>query len=143
TGIVPGPCILAVGRPVTTPDGHMHFLGGGVRGVDELKGLLGELIERGVDAIKVMATGGNMTVTSDPLSPAFSKDELATIVGAAHAAGLRVAAHARGVAGIRAAVEAGVDSVEHARMEVGPGIWGFDGGLAREMAHRGIVAAPT
>jgi imidazolonepropionase-like amidohydrolase len=40
-------------------------------------------------------------------------------------------------------VEAGVDSIEHSRMETGPGVWGFDESLAERMARKGIVAAPT
>jgi imidazolonepropionase-like amidohydrolase len=51
--------------------------------------------------------------------------------------------HARGVVGMRASVAAGVDGIEHARMEVAPGEWRFDDELAREMADRGVVAAPT
>jgi len=44
---------------------------------------------------------------------------------------------------MRRAVDAGVDGIEHARMEVAPGQWGFDEGLARAMADQGITAAPT
>jgi imidazolonepropionase-like amidohydrolase len=102
-----------------------------------------ELLSEGVDVIKIMATGGNMTIGSDPFNPAFKTDEVNAIVEAAHAAGIRVTAHARGVAGIKQVAEAGVDSVEHCRMEIPPGVWGFDESVARTMAERGITAAPT
>jgi imidazolonepropionase-like amidohydrolase len=142
-GVVPGPRVLACGRPITSPGGHCHFLGGEARGVEAVRRLATELVEEGADAIKVMGTGGNMTRGSDPLQAQFSADELRAVVGVARAAGRRVTVHARGVAGMRVAVEAGVDGIEHARMEVAPGQWGFDEELASAMAARGITAAPT
>ena len=96
-----------------------------------------------MDVIKVMATGGNMTATSDPLKAQFSREEVAAIVGVANAARLRVTAHARGVDGIRVAALANVHGIEHCRMEVGEGEWKFDGELARQLADKGIFAAPT
>ena len=107
------------------------------------RALTAELVEEGVDAIKVMATGGNMTVTSDPLKAQFSREEMTAIVGIANQAGLRVTAHARGVEGIRIAAEANAHGIEHCRMEVGTGEWKFDHELARQLADKGITAAPT
>jgi imidazolonepropionase-like amidohydrolase len=90
-----------------------------------------------------MATGGNMTVTSDPLKAQFSRDEVAAIVKVANAARLRVTAHARGIEGIRVAAEASVHGIEHCRMEIASGEWKFDDDLARQLADKGIFAAPT
>ena len=131
------------GRPITTPNGHCHFLGGVAQGVTEVTALSRVLVEEGVDVIKVMATGGNMTVTSDPLKAQFSREEMAAIVGVANAARLRVTAHARGIEGIRVAAEANVHGIEHCRMEVAEGEWKFDDELARQLADKGIFAAPT
>ena len=142
-GVVPGPRVLACGRPITSPGGHCHFLGGVAQSLEGVSRLAADLIEQGVDAVKVMATGGNMTQGSDPLRAQFSVDELREVVRIARAAGRRVTVHARGVDGMRRAVAAGVDGIEHARMEVAPGQWGFDDGLARAMAEQGITAAPT
>jgi imidazolonepropionase-like amidohydrolase len=142
-GIVPGPRVLVCGRPITCPGGHCHFLGGVAQGVDAVRGLATELVAEGVDALKVMGTGGNMTQGSDPLRAQFSVAELRAVVEVANAAGRRVTVHARGVVGMRAAAEAGVHGIEHARMEIAPGQWGFDEGLARVMAESGITAAPT
>jgi imidazolonepropionase-like amidohydrolase len=141
--IVPGPRILASGRPITCPHGHCHFLGGVASGINGVAALARELIDEGVDVIKVMATGGNMTQGSDPLRAQFTAEELRAAVEVANAAGRRVTVHARGVVGMRMAVRAGVHGIEHARMEVAPGEWGFDEELAREMADRGVTAAPT
>lgn len=143
SGVVPGPRLLVCGRPVTIPGGHLNFLGGVAKGLDGVKALTTELIEEGVDVIKVIATGGNMTVTSDPLAAQFTREEIDAIVRIASGAGRRVTAHARGVEGIRASTEGGVHNIEHCRMEVPPGEWSFDAGLAREIAARGITAAPT
>lgn len=142
-GAIPGPRLLVCGRPVTIPDGHCHFLGGVAKGVPEVTRLTGELVEQGVDVIKVMATGGNMTVTSDPLKAQFDVEEMRAIVGVARRANLRVTAHARGVEGIRVAAEADAHGIEHCRMEVGMGEWQFDHELARMLADKGIFAAPT
>jgi imidazolonepropionase-like amidohydrolase len=142
-GALPGPRMLVSGRPITTPNGHCHFLGGVAHGVDGVRRLAGELVEEGVDVIKVMATGGNMTVTSDPLKAQFSREEVAAIVGVATAARLRVTAHARGVEGMRVAAEANVHGIEHCRMEIAAGEWRFDDELARQLADKGIFAAPT
>jgi imidazolonepropionase-like amidohydrolase len=142
-GLIPGARLLVCGRPITIPNGHCHFLGGVAQGVSGVRALAEELVGEGVDALKVMATGGNMTVTSDPLKAQFTREEMLAIVAVANAAGRRVTAHARGVDGIRVATEANVHGIEHCRMEVGMGEWKFDDQLAREIAARGITAAPT
>jgi imidazolonepropionase-like amidohydrolase len=135
--------VLVSGRPITTPSGHLNMLGGVATGPDGVSALTRELIAEGVDAIKIIATGGNSTPTSDPLQPAFSVPELRAIVDVAHEAGRRVTAHARGVEGIRSLAESGIDGIEHCRMEVPPGVWEFDEALAGRLAERAIIAAPT
>src|SRR5262245_46207111 len=85
-GLVPGPRVLACGRPITSPGGHCHFLGGVARGVPAVSHLAAELIDQGADAIKIMGTGGNMTEGSDPLQAQFSVAELREIVRIARAA---------------------------------------------------------
>jgi imidazolonepropionase-like amidohydrolase len=143
SGIVPGPRVLVSGRPITTPSGHLNMLGGVATGPDGVSALTRELIAEGVDAIKIIATGGNSTPSSDPLQPAYSLPELRAIVDVAHEAGRRVTAHARGVEGIRPLAESGIDGIEHCRMEVPPGVWEFDEALAGRLAEREIIAAPT
>ena len=110
-GLVPGPRILACGRPITCPGGHCHFLGGVAQGVDEVAALAHELVEEGVDVIKVMATGGNMTASSDPLHAQFTVEEIRAAVEIAHASDRRVTVHARGVEGMRRSLLAGLSRV--------------------------------
>ena len=107
------PRILAAGPPLTVPAGHCHYLGGVVDGVDDVRSAVAERAERGVDVVKVMATGGMLTPGSDVLGVQFSSDELRCVVESAHDADLRVLAHAHSLAGAWHALAAGVDGLEH------------------------------
>ena len=113
SGTVEGPHILAAGRALTIPRGHCYFLGGVAENEAELLGLVRTEIERGADVIKIMATGGAMTPSSDPTRPQFAPETLARAVDLAHSLGRPVAAHAHSREGMRDAVAAGVDTIEH------------------------------
>jgi len=67
----------------------------------------------GADLIKFTATGGVMSKNTDPNARQFTLEEMKSIVNEAHSHGMTVAAHAHGLKGIQAAIEAGVDSIEH------------------------------
>jgi imidazolonepropionase-like amidohydrolase len=108
------PRIVAAGPPITTPGGHCHFLGGEVEGAAQIRAAVRERVERGVDVVKVMASGGMTTVGTDVTAPQFSLEDLRLLVETAHAAGLPVAAHAHAALAIDQAVALGVDSIEHA-----------------------------
>jgi imidazolonepropionase-like amidohydrolase len=107
------PRITAAGPPLTVPDGHCHYLGGAVVGPDGIRAAVREHEQRGVDVIKVMASGGMTTLGTDPFGVQFEAADLRTLVEAAHAAGLPILAHAHSLAGIRHALAAGVDGIEH------------------------------
>ena len=107
----PLPTIVAAGPPITSPGGHCHFLGGvAVRGVREA---VREHAERGVDVIKVMASGGAITPGSDVCDRQFTAEELVALVDEAHRHGLPVTAHAHALDAIVDGVAAGVDGLEH------------------------------
>jgi imidazolonepropionase-like amidohydrolase len=72
-----------------------------------------EIIKYGADVIKIAATGGVLSKGDSPGAEQFSDDEIRAIVTEAHRLGRKVAAHAHGAAGIKQAVLAGVDSIEH------------------------------
>ena len=82
---LPGmPRVRAAGPPLTVPDGHCHFLGGVAVGVDGVREQVAEHVARGVDVLKVMASGGMITVGTDVFAAQFNNDELAAVVAAGH-----------------------------------------------------------
>jgi imidazolonepropionase-like amidohydrolase len=108
------PTILTAGPPVTTPAGHCHFLGGAAEPTSEaLRAAVRDRAGRGVDVIKVMASGGTMTPGTRQEVAQFTPEQLTVIVDEAHRLGLPVTAHAHGTGAIRAALDAGVDGMEH------------------------------
>jgi len=70
-------------------------------------------IKYGVDLIKTCSTGGVLSKGTKVGAPQYSVEELTALVDEAHSRGLRVASHAHGAEGIRNALEAGVDTIEH------------------------------
>jgi imidazolonepropionase-like amidohydrolase len=108
------PWIVASGPPITTPGGHCGYLGGEVAGADQLQAAVRERVERHVDVVKVMASGGINTPDTDVFAPQFAVTDLRLLVDASHAAGLAVTAHAHATLAIDQAVAVGVDGLEHA-----------------------------
>ena len=92
-------------------------------------------IKYGADWIKLMATGGVMDPISDYRVEELSEEQMARAVEVAHRAGKKVMAHAEGAEGIKAAVRAGVDSIEHGTV--------MDEEGARLMEQRGTWLVPT
>ena len=116
------PTLLTAGPPITTPAGHCHFLGGVAgAGADGVRAAVRQHVERGVDVIKIMATGGTMTPGTHQHLAQFTAEEMAAAVQEAHRWGLPITAHAHARAGIENAVAAGVDGLEHASF------WSEDG----------------
>lgn len=112
-GDVPGPRMVANCRSITITGGHGHHLGREVDGVVECRRAVREQIKRGAEFIKFMATGGVTTPGTDPRTLAFTYEEMEALIDEAHRRGVHVATHAHGAPGVKAAVEAGVDTVEH------------------------------
>lgn len=84
-----------------------------VDGPDEMRRRVRELVREGADVIKVATSGGVLSPRDDPKHGHFRNDELDVLVAEAAAAGLFVMAHAQATDGIKAAVRAGIRSIEH------------------------------
>lgn len=128
-GFIPGPRIVASGPGLSITGGHgdLNKYAPQVRvtmfpderdfriadGADQVRHVVRAQLKYNVDLIKVFATGGVMSRGDEPGAPQFTVEELKAAVHEAHAAGRKVAAHAHGAQGIKNAVAAGVDSIEH------------------------------
>jgi imidazolonepropionase-like amidohydrolase len=116
------PSILAAGPPITTPGGHCHFLGEEAAGVAGVRAAVREHAERGVDIIKIMASGGNMTRGSRPELPQYGPAELRAAVDEAHRHNLPITAHAHATRAIVDGLAAGMDSFEHLSFMTADGV---------------------
>ena len=143
-GELVGPRLLCSGQPITSIKGHCHFWGGEAAGLEDVMTVLARQVDKGADLIKVMATGGNLTVGSNPAMAQFSEEILTDIVAEARRRGLHVAAHCHGTPGIRAATAAAVTTIEHCSWVSEAG-WGmdYDAETAAQIAARGIWVSPT
>lgn len=136
SGLVEGPRILAAGLGVTMTGGHGHgFLATEADGPDAVRKAVREQLRAGARAIKLFASGGVMTPGVDPRSPSFTEDELRAGVEEAHKAFRPVGAHAQATDGIKNAIRAGVDSIEH-------GVW-LDQEAIEMMCERGTYLVAT
>ena len=145
-GLVRGPRIAAAGNCISVTGGHgdQDVLAAGqslprrpniADTVDDIDAVVRRDIKYGADWIKLMATGGVMDPISDFRVQELSEAQMARAVEVAHRAGKRVMAHAEGTEGIKAAVRAGVDSIEHGTV--------LDDEGAELMARRGTWLVPT
>jgi imidazolonepropionase-like amidohydrolase len=91
-------------------------------GPQELRNRVREQRKYGAEVIKVCATGGVFSRNTEPGQQQLSEEELRAIADEAHQWGLRTAAHAHGAAGIKAAIRAGIDTIEHASLIDAEGI---------------------
>ena len=112
-GWLTGPRILSAGKLVCMTGGHGWFIGEESDGPNEIRKTVRQNLKRGADWIKVIATGGVLSPGVEVGSSQLDPDELEMAVHEAHKAGRRVAAHAIGNSGIKNALRAGVDSIEH------------------------------
>jgi imidazolonepropionase-like amidohydrolase len=83
---------------------------------DEARKIVRELRKYGARVIKICATGGVFSRNTEPGQQQLNVEEMKVIVDEAHMWGLKVAAHAHGASGIKAAIRAGVDTIEHASL---------------------------
>ncbi|NMB09397.1 MAG: amidohydrolase family protein [Tissierellia bacterium] len=112
-GLIEGAEFKCAGSVVTMTGGHGWPIGREADGVDETRKAAREQLKKGSDLVKIMATGGVMTTGVEPGSPQLSMEEMKAAVEEAHKAGKKTASHAQGTQGIKNAILAGIDSIEH------------------------------
>jgi len=132
-GAVPGPRMFTAGKSIATTGGHADptnsysqkisgALGapgpneGVVNSPEEGRAAVRARYKEGADLIKVTATGGVLSQARSGQNSQYTEDELRAIISTAKDYGFRVAAHAHGTEGIKRALRAGVDSIEHGTM---------------------------
>ena len=115
-GRIPGPRISAAGFILCMTGGHGWFMGREVDSPWDARKAVREQRKAGADCIKLIATGGVLTKGAVPGLAQLLEEEMRAACDEAHRHGMRVAAHAIGTEGIKNALRAGVDSIEHGHM---------------------------
>lgn len=129
-GLVRGPRIFTAGKSIATTGGHADPTNGYrkdiqgdpgpkegvVNGAEECRKAVRQRYKDGSDLIKITATGGVLSVAKNGKNPQFFPDELEAIVQTAKDYGFKVAVHAHGAEGMKRAIKAGVNSIEHGTM---------------------------
>ena len=125
-GRLPGPRMFVAGEPLGPSGGH----GDSKNGLDEelnhpgwsdnivdspeaARRIVRTFRRQGADLIKIMPSGGVLSIGDDPNQQLMADDEIKAVIDTAHSLGMKVAAHAHGKAAIDKTVELGVDSIEH------------------------------
>lgn len=148
-GMIKGPRIFTAAKSIATTGGHADPsngfakkiagdpgpLQGVVNGVAEAREAVRQRYKDGADLIKITATGGVLSVAKSGMNPQFMDDELQAIVETAKDYGMKVAVHAHGKEGMKRAILAGVDSIEHGTF--------MDDEIIRLMKKHGTYYVPT
>lgn len=130
-----GPRIIAGGRMIAMTGGHGWFYGLEADGPDAVRRAAREQIKAGCDWVKFMASGGFAELTEDPDAAQLGLDELTAGINEAKKAGKKTAAHAHSATAMKNALQAGVDSIEHASF--------MDDETIQLLLSRGVFIVPT
>jgi imidazolonepropionase-like amidohydrolase len=149
SGRVKGPRIHTSGRSIGTRGGHADATNSFgplltsddprhdtiCSGADSCRDAVRKRYRDGADSIKITATGGVLSIAKSSSAPQFTDEELAAVVSTARDYGMKVAAHAHGAEGLKRAVRAGIDSIEHGTF--------MDDEAIRLMKEKGTHYVPT
>lgn len=149
SGKAVGPRIFTAGKSLATTGGHAdpsngyradlqgdpRAKDGVINGPIEAIKAVRQRYKDGADLIKITATGGVLSTAKSGQNPQFNDDELVAIVKTAKDYGFKVAAHAHGAEGMKRAIRAGIDSVEHGTL--------MDDETRKLMKQNGTYLVPT
>jgi imidazolonepropionase-like amidohydrolase len=135
-GVITGPDILACGSPITTSRGHCHWLGLVADTYDDVERAAQRMLAENADFLKVMATGGNMTASSDPMRAQYDARTLARIADIGRAANKHAAAHVLSRSALPAVVAARFRTIEHCDWRVEEFRYEFDPELAKRIVDQ-------
>ncbi len=146
-GWVPGPRMMAAGHAIGITGGHCDENGfkpgliksditqGIANGPEEVRAAVRYMVKGGADVIKTCATGGVLSEGDAVGATQYTYEEMKALIDEAHKLDRKVAAHAHGIEGIKIAIRAGVNSIEHGSF--------MDDEAAKMMAERGTYLVPT
>ena len=117
-GRLHGPRLLVRGAPLTTTAGHCHWLGGAADSQDELIRTMRSHVAAGVDLIKVMVTGGNITEGSNPARLQFAPESIAALARECERLGRPLVTHAHTTEAVELSASWGARIIAHATCAV-------------------------
>jgi imidazolonepropionase-like amidohydrolase len=112
-GRLPGPRVVSVGQHICMTGGHGHFMAHEADGPDSVRQAARAQLKAGAHGVKLMASAGIAVAGEHPTHPELDEEELRAGVTEAHNQGKWAAAHAHSTVGIKNALRAGADSIEH------------------------------
>jgi imidazolonepropionase-like amidohydrolase len=135
-GAALGPDVLSCGSPITTTRGHCWWLGLIADTHDEVRQAAERMLAQDADFLKVMATGGNMTPSSDPMKAQYDPVTLKLIADIGRRAQKHSAAHVLSRAALPGVVAANFRTIEHCDWRVEEFRYEFDPDLARKIVDQ-------
>ena len=139
-GDLAGPRMLCSGPVITSTAGQLWWQSIECDRVDELQKAVRTLVKHEVDFVKLMGTGGNATPGSNPEASQYDAAGFQAVANDAHRMGKKVAVHVHGVEGMRYAVDAGIDTLEHCPFRA-HGRIAYDARLVADMVARDLIVS--
>lgn len=136
SGEAEGADVLACGAPITTTTGHCHWLGLIANTHDEVYRAAERMLAEDADFLKIMATGGNMTASSDPMQAQYDPAALKLVADIGRQANKHAAAHVLSRAALPGVVAANYRTIEHCDWRVEEFRYEFDPELARKIVDQ-------
>jgi imidazolonepropionase-like amidohydrolase len=135
-GDAPGPDVLSCGGPITTSRGHCWWLGLIADTHEEVRHAAERMLAEDADFLKVMATGGNMTASSDPMKAQYDPEALKTIADIGRRSNKHSAAHVLSRVALPGVVAAKYRTIEHCDWRVEEFRYEFDADLAQRIVDQ-------